>query len=537
MTDDAPPAASTDPMNLPSMPPMATPGSSEPDQDTQAAAEPPATPKPEATRETPPKAATTPTPAARDADSHFSGEDVVRSTEQFLSMLRGLGDARRYAADRLRGGHRAAGRRRRVARGESGRDRRRAQRRAAANPIPAVAAAGRFPHRLDRPLRTPFRLAPAPGPGPRLDRDAGRAGRPPGRDCRLARDHGHRHGLHGHRLGPAPDGHGAGRQRVAGGYGRRKRHNGGRARHRHRAEELVRPLGRRCRHPGGRSAALSQAGKCHGRHGREPASCPRRRPSAPSGASSRRHRSASAWIASRRGSGGLVNLQTTPERPVMGSVNIRAENSILCTVTGDDPLFRIEGQDTLESLRDRIRWEAHKVAYHRIKTYRRDEIVQAGGLPRIYDRDDWTRAFRPTDDSPMLSDLTFRHQADASSPAWKLERNDLRTRSNSTSAPIGPDADKVPEPPADEEPCARFTVGLRTRRTPSSALRAPSPRRGEGDGGRLRRAASAWRDDRAVALAPTGRGRGEGGVAHAQSDRKALTQGSNGPRGVPAAGC
>ena len=134
------------------------------------------------------------------------------------------------------------------------------------------------------------------------------------------------------------------------------------------------------------------------------------------------------------------------------SVDIRAENSILCTVTGDDPLFRIEGQDTLESLRDKIRWEAHKVAYHRIKTYRRDEIVQAGGLPRIYDRDDWTRAFHPTDDSPMLRDLTFRHQADASSPAWKLERNDLRTRSNSTSAPIGPDADKVPEPPADEEP-------------------------------------------------------------------------------------
>jgi hypothetical protein len=146
-----------------------------------------------------------------------------------------------------------------------------------------------------------------------------------------------------------------------------------------------------------------------------------------------------------------VYLQTTQERPIMASVDIRAEDSILSTVTGDDPLFRLEGQEEIEALRDRIRWEARKVAYHRIKTYRRDEIVQAGGLPRIYDRDDWTQAFRPTDEAPNLTDLKFRHQADAATPAWKLERNDLRLRSNSTSSPIGPDADKVPEPPADEE--------------------------------------------------------------------------------------
>ncbi len=45
---------------------------------------------------------------------------------------------------------------------------------------------------------------------------------------------------------------------------------------------------------------------------------------------------------------------------------------------------------------------------------------------------------------------------------------------------------------------------------PSSALRAPSPRRGEGDGDRSRRAGTARRRDRAVALAPRGEGRGEG---------------------------
>ncbi len=134
----------------------------------------------------------------------------------------------------------------------------------------------------------------------------------------------------------------------------------------------------------------------------------------------------------------------------MASVDIHAADSILSTVTGDDPLFRLEGQDEIEALRDRIHWEARKVAYHRIKTYRRDEIVQAGGLPRIYDRDDWTQAFRPTDDAPMLTDLKFRHLADAATPAWKLERDDLRLVRDSTSAPIGPDADEVPVPPSDE---------------------------------------------------------------------------------------
>src|SRR5262249_27921759 len=90
------------------------------------------------------------------------------------------------------------------------------------------------------------------------------------------------------------------------------------------------------------------------------------------------------------GQGGIVFLQTTPEEPEMASVAIRAAHSVVSTVTGDHPLFRLEGQDELEPLRDKIRWEGHNVAYHRIKTYRRDEIVQTGGLPRIYDRDDWT---------------------------------------------------------------------------------------------------------------------------------------------------
>jgi serine/threonine-protein kinase len=154
---------------------------------------------------------------------------------------------------------------------------------------------------------------------------------------------------------------------------------------------------------------------------------------------------------SARVKGGLVYLQTTPEEPEMASVDIRAAHSILSTVTGDHPLFRLEGQDHLEQLRDKIRWEGQNIAYHRIKTYRRDEIVQARGLPRIYDRDDWTRAFGPKDDSPMLADLKFRRPFDPTAPAWKLAREDLRLAADSKAGSLGPDADKVPEPPADEE--------------------------------------------------------------------------------------
>jgi serine/threonine-protein kinase len=149
--------------------------------------------------------------------------------------------------------------------------------------------------------------------------------------------------------------------------------------------------------------------------------------------------------------GGLVHSQTTREEPEMAAVEIHVDRSILSTVTGDHPLLRLEGQDRLERLRDKIRWEGHQVAYHRIKIYRRDEIVQVGGLPRIYDRDDWTRAFLPTDDSPMLTDLKFQREPDAAVPAWKVVREDLQLAAGSSSPPLGPDAGKVPEPPADEE--------------------------------------------------------------------------------------
>jgi hypothetical protein len=122
------------------------------------------------------------------------------------------------------------------------------------------------------------------------------------------------------------------------------------------------------------------------------------------------------------------------------------------TTAGDEPLFRLEGQDQLDQLGNKIRWEARKVAYHRIKTYRRDEIVQTGSLPRTYDRENWTRAFLPyvKDESPMLGNVKFLHEADTLS-ACKYGSEDFRLEPESPAVQVGPDLGKVPSPPPDDD--------------------------------------------------------------------------------------
>ena len=127
-------------------------------------------------------------------------------------------------------------------------------------------------------------------------------------------------------------------------------------------------------------------------------------------------------------------------------MKIVAENAIVSTTAGDDPLFRLEGQDQLDQLGNKIRWEARKVAYHRIKTYRRDEIVQTGSLPRTYDRENWTRAFLPKDESPMLGNVKFLHEADATPPASKLGSDDFHLEPVSPAVQVGPDLGKIPSP-------------------------------------------------------------------------------------------
>jgi hypothetical protein len=149
--------------------------------------------------------------------------------------------------------------------------------------------------------------------------------------------------------------------------------------------------------------------------------------------------------------GGLVHLDSTPDEPELSSVDVTAENCVLSTADRDDPLFRLEGQNQLDELREKIHWDGHKIAYHRIKTYRRDEIVQTGVPPRLYNRTDWTNAFLPRDEAPLLGEVKFQSEPDAAQDAWKLGLNELRLAAGSPDAQVGPDLGRIPAPPADRE--------------------------------------------------------------------------------------
>ena len=114
--------------------------------------------------------------------------------------------------------------------------------------------------------------------------------------------------------------------------------------------------------------------------------------------------------------GGLVHLDATKnlDEPELPFAAIEADSSILSTANRDMPLLRLDGMDEAEDFTDRIHWAGRKVAYDRIQTYRRDEVHQNGVPPKIYNRANWSTAFLPTDESPILGDVKFLREADAS---------------------------------------------------------------------------------------------------------------------------
>jgi serine/threonine-protein kinase len=145
--------------------------------------------------------------------------------------------------------------------------------------------------------------------------------------------------------------------------------------------------------------------------------------------------------------GGLVRLDSTPEEPELATVGIVAENSIMSTANRDEPLFRLEGREPTDDLGEKIRWEGRKVAYDQIKTYRRDDVVQTGAKPRIYDRANWLSAFLPKDDSPIAGAVKFLKETESSRLAWKLRREDLRLAPSSPIGSDGPDLSRIPQAP------------------------------------------------------------------------------------------
>jgi hypothetical protein len=148
----------------------------------------------------------------------------------------------------------------------------------------------------------------------------------------------------------------------------------------------------------------------------------------------------------RTGSG-LVDLESSPEQPEVPTARLRVEDTVLATNRPGDPLVRVDGQGDLESLRDRVRWEGRRVAYHQITTYRRDQSSRPGSVPLRFDRSDWDRSVAPRDVQPFHGRLEFTRVWDATRDPWTTTRDDARFAPEELDPARGPDLSRIPEPP------------------------------------------------------------------------------------------
>jgi hypothetical protein len=147
--------------------------------------------------------------------------------------------------------------------------------------------------------------------------------------------------------------------------------------------------------------------------------------------------------------GGLVYLESTLEETELPLTNIEASSSVFSTA-GQSPLFRVDGQGQMERLHDRIFWNAAKVVYDEIATYRRDQVLQTGVFPRDYSRSEWMTSFDPRDESPLIETVRFRKPLEPQSASSSLSRDDLRIDGSSAASDRGPNMKLIPAaPPAD----------------------------------------------------------------------------------------
>jgi serine/threonine-protein kinase len=144
---------------------------------------------------------------------------------------------------------------------------------------------------------------------------------------------------------------------------------------------------------------------------------------------------------------GLVDLESSPDQPVLPVARLRVSESNLSTNRPGDPLVRVDGQADLESLRDRIHWEGRRVAYHQVTTYRRDQSSQPGSVPLRFDQSDWDLSVSPHDEQAYHGRLPFVRPWDATRDAWTLTREDARLTPDGSAPPTGPDLARIPDPP------------------------------------------------------------------------------------------
>ena len=83
-----------------------------------------------------------------------------------------------------------------------------------------------------------------------------------------------------------------------------------------------------------------------------------------------------------RVAGGLAFLESSAAEPELPAASISARDAILTTDGMSAPLIRVDGQEGLEALRDRVSWEGSGVVYHKIQVYRVDQSARTGRCRR-----------------------------------------------------------------------------------------------------------------------------------------------------------
>ncbi len=139
-----------------------------------------------------------------------------------------------------------------------------------------------------------------------------------------------------------------------------------------------------------------------------------------------------------RVAGGLIQLESTPGEPELPLAEITVRDSILATTPDGAPLLRVDGQENLDDLRDRVRWEGHGVAYHQIDIYRRDQSTRPGTAPQPFRRPDWNVAVGADEEAPFHSELKFVTPWDESRPLWTLVPEDFHLDAQSPRARPAP---------------------------------------------------------------------------------------------------
>ena len=143
-----------------------------------------------------------------------------------------------------------------------------------------------------------------------------------------------------------------------------------------------------------------------------------------------------------------MQLESATGEPELPVAEVSVHDSVLAGTPQGTPLLRVDGQDTLAALRDRVRWEGRNVAYHQFNTYRRDQSSQVGSVPTLYDRQSWTVAVGAGESETVHGDLKFAREWGPERGWWSFTRADAELASDSPAHGVGPDLERIPVPPS-----------------------------------------------------------------------------------------